>query len=76
MILVGDTYGEVCLGHKTTLPVKIDHLIAVTEAVRRGLLEMSAKLENMIAAEIGVDDGRELPDVDGIDWVLQKDRFD
>lgn len=36
VILVGDTYGEVCLGHKTTLPVKIDHLIAVTEAVRRG----------------------------------------
>ncbi len=35
-ILVGDTYGEVCLGHSTTLPVKLDHLVTVTEAVRRG----------------------------------------
>jgi 3-methyl-2-oxobutanoate hydroxymethyltransferase len=36
VILVGDTYGEVCLGHTTTLPVKLDHLLTVTEAVRRG----------------------------------------
>jgi len=35
-VLVGDTYGEVCLGHSTTLPVKLDHLVTVTEAVRRG----------------------------------------
>jgi len=36
VILVGDTYGEVCLGHTTTLAVKLDHLLTVTEAVRRG----------------------------------------
>ncbi len=36
VILVGDTYGEVCLGHSTTLPVKLDHLLTITEAVRRG----------------------------------------
>ena len=35
-ILVGDTYGEVCLGHDTTLPVTVEHLVVVTEAVRRG----------------------------------------
>lgn len=35
-ILVGDTYGEVVLGHSTTLPVEVDHLVTVTEAVRRG----------------------------------------
>jgi len=35
-ILVGDTYGEVCLGHSSTLPVKLDHLVTITEAVRRG----------------------------------------
>lgn len=35
-VLVGDTYGEVCLGHATTLPVKLDHLVTITEAVRRG----------------------------------------
>jgi len=39
VILVGDTYGEVCLGHATTLPVKLDHLLTVTEAVRRGAPE-------------------------------------
>jgi len=36
VILVGDTYGEVCLGHATTLPVTVDHLVTVTAAVRRG----------------------------------------
>jgi len=36
VLLVGDTYGEVCLGHSTTLPVKLDHLLTITEAVRRG----------------------------------------
>jgi arylsulfatase len=40
------------------------------------LLEMSAKLEAAIRAELGVDDGRELPDVDGIQWQLQAARFD
>lgn len=35
-ILVGDTYGEVCLGHSTTLPVTMDQMIAVTRAVRVG----------------------------------------
>lgn len=40
------------------------------------VLAMSAKLESVIAAEIGVDDGRELPDIDGIDWALPQARFD
>jgi arylsulfatase A-like enzyme len=40
------------------------------------VLAMSAKLEAAISLEIGVDDGRELPDIEGIDWTLQKDRFD
>ncbi len=35
-ILVGDTYGEVCLGHSTTLPVTVEHLVTITAAVRRG----------------------------------------
>ncbi|MCP4594534.1 MAG: 3-methyl-2-oxobutanoate hydroxymethyltransferase [bacterium] len=35
-VLVGDTYAEVCLGHDTTLPVTMDHLVTITEAVRRG----------------------------------------
>lgn len=35
-LLVGDTYAEVCLGHPTTLPMTIEHLVTVAEAVRRG----------------------------------------
>lgn len=35
-LLVGDTYAEVCLGHPTTLLAKLDHMVTITEAVRRG----------------------------------------
>jgi 3-methyl-2-oxobutanoate hydroxymethyltransferase len=35
-LLVGDTYGEVCLGHGSTLPVTLDHLVTVAGGVRRG----------------------------------------
>lgn len=35
-LLVGDTYAEVCLGHPTTLPISIEHMVTLAEAVRRG----------------------------------------
>lgn len=35
-LLVGDTYAEVCLGHATTLPATVEHMVTITEAVRRG----------------------------------------
>ena len=35
-LLVGDTYAEVCLGHSTTLPATVEHLVTLAEAVRRG----------------------------------------
>jgi len=35
-ILVGDTYGEVVLGYDSTLPVKLDHMVTLAAAVRRG----------------------------------------
>ena len=35
-LLVGDTYAEVCLGHSTTLPATMEHMVTVAEAVRRG----------------------------------------
>ena len=33
---------------------------------------MSAKLEALIKAEIGVDDGREMPDVGKITWTIDR----
>jgi len=35
-LLVGDTYGEVCLGYDSTLPMTLDHLVTVAAGVRRG----------------------------------------
>ena len=35
-LLVGDTYAEVCLGHPTTLPMTMEHMVTLAEAVRRG----------------------------------------
>ena len=35
-LLVGDTYAEVCLGHSSTLPMTLDHMVTLAEAVRRG----------------------------------------
>lgn len=36
VILVGDTIGEVVLGHDSTVKVRLDFLLTITEAVRRG----------------------------------------
>jgi len=36
MLLVGDSASGVILGHPTTLPIKLDFLIEITAAVRRG----------------------------------------
>lgn len=57
-------------------PDEIINLAADRAANGELVLAMSAKLESIIAAEIGVDDGRELPDVDGVDWALPQERFD
>lgn len=35
-LLVGDTYAEVCLGHPSTLPATLEHMVTIAEAVRRG----------------------------------------
>ncbi|QSI76319.1 sulfatase-like hydrolase/transferase [Niveibacterium microcysteis] len=51
------------------------HNLALDRAKHAGVLEtMREKLEQQIQREIGVDDGREMPDFDGIQW--QIDRLD
>ncbi len=44
-------------------------------AARKGesaalVMAMSEKLETQIRAEIGVDDGREMPRMEGVDWTI------
>ena len=36
------------------------------------ILAMNAKLEALIKAEIGVDDGRELPNIPLVTWTIDK----
>ena len=57
-------------------PSETTNLAADRDANSALLLAMSNKLESIIAEEIGVDDGSELPDVEGIDWKLPQERFD
>jgi hypothetical protein len=35
-------------------------------------MQMNGKLEAVIKAEIGVDDGRELPNIPTVDWTINK----
>ena len=37
LVLVGDTYASVVLGHETTLPVSMDEMLVAVRAVARGL---------------------------------------
>ncbi|MBA4098776.1 MAG: hypothetical protein C0484_18680 [Rhodospirillum sp.] len=51
-------------------PSEMTNLAATKEAHGDLTLAMSAKLEAVIKAEIGTDDGREMPDFEGIKWAL------
>jgi arylsulfatase A-like enzyme len=51
-------------------PAEATNLAAVKGQHADLVLTMSRKLEAMIKAEIGVDDGREMPEVKGITWTL------
>lgn len=69
-------YNDLELYDRQNDPNELTNLAADRANNGELVLAMSAKLESIIRAEIGVDDGRELPETDGIDWTLQKDRFD
>jgi len=53
-----------------TDPAEMTNLATSPNAQRELVLAMSAKLEALIKTEIGVDDGREMPPVEGITWAL------
>lgn len=47
--------------------------LAASRAAHEPLvMAMNAKLEAAIEAEIGKDDGREMPQVDGISWSMDR----
>jgi arylsulfatase len=55
-------------------PAEMSNLAADRKAHEKLILGMNDKLEAIIKAEIGVDDGREMPALDGVDWSI--DRID
>lgn len=55
-------------------PTEMTNLAARQESNPDLVLQMSQKLEAIIQAEIGVDDGREMPQIEGIEWAV--DRID
>lgn len=69
-------YNDLELYDRQQSPGEDTNLAADRAANGDLVLAMNSKLETIIAAEIGVDDGSELPEVDGIDWALPQDRFD
>jgi arylsulfatase len=54
-----------------TDPSEMTNLAAIKGQNRELVMKMSAKLEAVIKDEIGVDDGREMPDLQGMNWTLQ-----
>jgi arylsulfatase len=71
-------HNDVELFDLQTDPDEAHNLAAAKGANSALVLAMSAKLERVIAAEIGRDDGREMPDIQGkkIAWALNEDPLD
>ncbi len=67
-------YNDVELFDLKTDPAELNNLAAKQGDNADLVLQMSAKLEAIIKAEIGVDDGREMPAFDKISWAI--DRID
>jgi arylsulfatase len=65
-------WNDVELFDLATDPPELRNL-ALDRAANGALIEaMRAKLERAIAAEIGVDDGREMPDIPRIEWTIDR----
>jgi arylsulfatase A-like enzyme len=55
-----------------TDPGEMVNLAADRQANQSLVLEMSNKLEALIKAEIGADDGREMPDLPNVSWTIDR----
>ena len=53
-------------------PGEVKNLGANREANSETIMTMSEKLEAVIKTEIGVDDGREMPDIRNVDWKIER----
>jgi arylsulfatase len=53
-------------------PGEVDNLAVDRTANAQAIMAMNGKLEAAIKVEIGKDDGRELPNIPGIDWGVDK----
>jgi arylsulfatase len=53
-------------------PLEMKNLAVDRTANSERISEMSAKLEAVIKAEIGTDDGREMPNIPTIDWTIDR----
>ena len=53
-------------------PAEVNNLAVDRKANADLVLAMSNKLEKVIKAEIGVDDGREMPNIPTVDWTIDR----
>ncbi len=63
-------YNDVELFDLQTDPAEMSNLAANKGENRDLVLAMNSKLEALIKTEIGIDDGREMPDLKGIVWTV------
>lgn len=65
-------YNDVELFDLRTDPTEVKNLAADRAANAKLIMTMSEKLEAVIKTEIGVDNGRELPNIPTVDWTVSK----
>lgn len=65
-------YNDVELFDLASDPGELNNLARDRDANADLIMAMNGKLETIIKAEIGVDDGRELPDIPTVDWTIER----